>query len=245
MSLDKRLESVKRPETEETVQAFFTSVAKRYDIANSLISFGMHYGWKRKAVKEVDPQPGDKCVDVCTGTNDVAIMIAEKIGPKGHVTGVDWNKDMMEVGDFKINKFNLEDRITNVHGDAEDLPLPDNEFDRATVAVASRHLNIDKHFQEMYRVLKPGGRAVVLDFFEPSNPVFRKLYFWYSYYVLPKIGALITGDKTGVYDYLPDSIKVYYKPDKFSEEMKKAGFKNVKYYPLTGGIVYIHAGDKE
>ena len=96
----------------------------------------------------------------------------------------------------------------------------------------------------MYRVLKPGGRAVVLDFFEPYNPVFRKLYQMYSYSLMPRIGALITRDKTGVYDYLPDSIRVYYKPNKFSEEMTKAGFKNVKYYPLTGGIVYIHAGDK-
>lgn len=244
MSLDERLEQVKRPETEERVQAFFTSVAKRYDLANSLMSFGTHYGWKRKAVREVNPQPGDNCVDVCTGTNDVAIMLAKIVGPKGHVTGVDWNQDMLDVGQFKIDKFGMSKLITNVRGDAEALPLEDNTFERATVTVASRHLNIDKHFQEMYRVLKPGGRAVCLDFFEPPNPVFRKVYEIYSYSVMPRIATMVTRDKTGVYDYLPDSIRVYYKPEKFADEMKAAGFKNVKYYPVQWGICYIFSGDK-
>ena len=244
MSLEERLEQTKRPETEEKVQAFFSSVAKRYDIANSLISLGTHYGWKRRAVAEVDPQPGDRCIDVCTGTNDVAIMLARAIGPKGRVTGIDWNQDMLNAGQFKVEKFGLEDRITNRHGDAEDLPVESNTFNRATVAVASRHLNIDKHFQEMYRVLKPGGRAVCLDFFEPPNPVFRRLYNFYSYAIMPKVAALATKDKTGVYDYLPDSIRVYYKPDEFAKEMKNAGFKNVKHYPISWGICYIFAGDK-
>lgn len=244
MQQPERLKNVKRPETEETVQAFFSSVARRYDIANSVISMGRHYGWKRRAVREVNPRPGDKCVDVCTGTNDVAVMLAKKVGPTGHVTAVDWNKDMQDVGDFKIAKFGLKDRITNIQGDAEALPLPDNEFDRATVAVASRHLRIPKHFAELYRVLKPGGRVVVLDFFEPPNAIFRNLYFFYSYHILPRLGNLITRDRTGVYSYLPDSVKLYYKPEDFAREMEKAGFKNVKYYPLFHGVVYIHAGDK-
>jgi demethylmenaquinone methyltransferase/2-methoxy-6-polyprenyl-1,4-benzoquinol methylase len=244
LSLEERLDQVKRPETEETVKAFFTSVAKRYDIANSAMSFGTHYAWKKKAVAEVNPQPGDKCVDVCTGTGDVSIMLAKKIGPNGHVTGVDWNQDMMDVGQLKIDKFGLSDRITNIQGDAEAMPVEDNSFDRATVCVASRHLNIDKHFQEMYRVLKPGGRAVCMDMFEPPNPIFRKLYEFYSYKIMVKIGAWITRDRTGVYDYLPDSIRVYYKPEAFAGEMKNAGFKNVKYYPICMGIAYIFAGDK-
>jgi len=244
LQLDERLKSAKRPETPETVQAFFSSVARRYDLANSVISLGLHYGWKRRAVREVNPRPGDKCVDVCSGTNDVAIMLAKKIGPAGHVTAVDWNPDMQAVGDHKVAKMGLSERITNIPGDAEALPLPDDAFERATVAVASRHLNIPNHFREMYRVLKPGGRAVVLDFFEPPNRVFRSLYFFYSYRILPWLGRLVTRDKTGVYAYLPDSIKLYYKPEDFAAEMKKAGFKNVTYYPLCHGIVYIHAGDK-
>lgn len=244
MQLDERLKSVKRPETEQTVQAFFSSVARRYDIANTIISFGLHYGWKRRAVKEVGAQVGDECVDICSGTNDVAIMLAKKIGATGHVTAVDWNKEMQAVGEYKIGKLGLADRITNIQGDAEALPLPGDEFDRATVAVASRHLRIPKHFSEIFRVLKPGGRAVVLDFFEPPNPVWRRLYFFYSYHILPRIGNLVTRDKTGVYSYLPDSVKLYYKPSDFADEMKKAGFKNIKFYPLCGGIVYIHSGDK-
>lgn len=243
--LDEKLKDVKRPESPEKVQAFFTSVAKRYDLANTLMSFGFHYGWKRKAVEEADVKEGMNVLDICAGTNDVAIMLAEKVGPTGHVTAVDWNREMQEVGQFKVDRFGLSDRITNVIGDAEDLPLEDNTFDRATVAVASRHLNIDKHFQEMYRVLKPGGRGVCLDFFQPPNPVFRRLYDVYSYTLMPRIATWVTRDKTGVYDYLPDSIRVYYRPQDFSQEMKNAGFKNVKYYPLCKGIVYIHAGDKE
>ena len=243
--LDERLKDVKRPESPEKVQAFFTSVAKRYDLANSLMSFGLHYGWKRKAVVEANVKEGMKVVDICAGTADVSIMMAKKVGPTGHVTAVDWNKEMLEVGQVKIDKFGLTDRITTVVGDAEALPLEDNQFDRATVAVASRHLNIDKHFQEMYRVLKPGGRGVCLDFFQPPNRAFRKLYDTYSYTMMPRIATWVTRDRTGVYDYLPDSIRVYYSPEDFSREMVNAGFKNVRYYPLCKGIVYIHVGDKE
>jgi demethylmenaquinone methyltransferase / 2-methoxy-6-polyprenyl-1,4-benzoquinol methylase len=241
---NERLKNVKRPESEERVQAFFTSVAKRYDLANTLMSFGLHYRWKKRAVKEVDPQPGDKCIDICSGTNDVAIMLVKKMGGNGTVTAVDWNRDMQAVGDMKLAKAGLADRIKNIHGDAEALPVPDNEFDRATVAVASRHLRIPKHLSEMHRVLKPGGRAVVLDFFQPSHRIFERLYTLYSYTLMPRIGVAITKDETGVYDYLADSPRVYYAPSKFAEEMEQAGFKNVTYYPRCGGIVYIFAGDK-
>jgi len=143
-----------------------------------------------------------------------------------------------------VEKLGLSHLITNLVGDAEDLPCEDNSFDAATVAVASRHLNIDKHFQEMYRVLKPGGRGVCLDFFQPPNPVFRRLYDIYSYTLMPRIATWVTRDKTGVYDYLPDSIRVYYQPQDFAQEMIKAGFKDVHYYPLCHGIVYIHTGVK-
>lgn len=242
--LDERLQGVKRPETPKKVQDFFTSVAKRYDLANSLMSFGLHYSWKRKAVKEAGVKEGMQVLDICSGTNDVAILEAKIVGEKGHVTALDWNEAMQAAGRFKVDKFGLTDRVTNVIGDAEKLPFEDNTFDRATVAVASRHLNIDKHFQEMYRVLKPGGRGVCVDFFQPPNPLFRRLYNFYSYAIMPKIGTWVTGDKTGVYDYLPDSIRVYYTPEDFSKEMKNAGFKDVKYYPITQGIVYVHAGNK-
>jgi len=242
--LDERLQGVKRPETPEKVQDFFTSVAKRYDLANSLMSFGMHYSWKRKAVKEAGVKAGMQVLDICSGTNDVALIEAKIVGDEGHVTALDWNEAMQAAGQFKVDKFGMTARITNIIGDAEKLPFEDNTFDRATVAVASRHLNIDKHFQEMYRVLKPGGRGVCVDFFQPPNPLFRRLYNFYSYAIMPKIGTWVTGDKTGVYDYLPDSIRVYYTPEDFSKEMKNAGFKDVKYYPLTQGIVYVHAGNK-
>jgi demethylmenaquinone methyltransferase/2-methoxy-6-polyprenyl-1,4-benzoquinol methylase len=239
------LEDTKRPEAPEKVQAFFSSVAKRYDLANSLMSFGLHYSWKRKAVEASDVKPGMKVLDICTGTADVAIMLAKKVGPQGQVVGVDWNQDMLDVGKDKVEKAGLSERITLKLGDAENLPLEDNQFDRATVTVASRHLNIDKHFQEMYRVLKPGGRGLCLDFFQPPNPIFSKMYDLYSYTVMPRIATWVTQDKTGVYDYLPDSIRVYYTPEDFKREIIKAGFKDVIYYPLCHGIVYIHTGVKQ
>lgn len=242
--LDERLDEVKRPEAPEKVQAFFTSVAKRYDLANTLMSFGTHYSWKRKAVKAADVKEGMNMVDICAGTADVALMLAKAAGPNGHVTAVDWNEAMLEVGQHKIDKQRLSDRITTKVGDAEALPLEDNTYDRATVAVASRHLNIDKHFQEMYRVLKPGGRGLCLDMFQPPNRMFRKLYDTYSYTMMPRIATWVTRDKTGVYDYLPDSIRVYYTPEDFATEMKNAGFKDVKFWPLCKGIAYIHTGVK-
>lgn len=243
--IKKRLESIKRPESKQKIQEMFVSVARRYDITNTLISFGFHYSWKRYTVGATKVKRGDKALDVCAGTCDLAIIHAKIAGPEGRVTAVDFTPAMLDVGEYKIKKAGFNGSVECVVSDAHDLPVGDETFDVATIATATRHLNLEKALSEIYRALKPGGRFASLDFFQPPNPVFRRLYDFYSYYILPRVGRLMTGDKTGVYEYLPDSIRVFYTPEQFKEVMEKVGFKNVTYKPLTGGIAYVHSGRKE
>lgn len=238
------LERVKRPETKERIQEMFVSVAHRYDLANTLMSFGLHYSWKRFTVGQAGVKKGDRVLDVCAGTCDLAITEAKIVGDGGKVVAVDFTADMLAVGEYKISKAGLAHRVECKLGDAHNLPLNDNDFNAVTIATATRHLDVEKAFKEMYRVLKPGGKVACLDFFQPPNPVFRRLYDFYSYWILPKIGVLATGDKTGVYRYLPDSIRVFHSPDKFKELMEKVGFKNVHYKRLAFGIVCVHVGEK-
>lgn len=242
--IEQRLKSVKRPETKERIQEMFVSVARRYDLANSLMSFGQHYPWKRVAVKETEIKEGGHALDVCAGTCDLAIMEAKIVGSKGKVTAVDFTPDMLAVGEYKINKAGLSGTVECKIGDAHELPLEDNQYDSATIGTAVRHLDVEKAFSEIYRVLKPGGKFATVEFFQPPNRIMRSLYNFYSYYIMPKIGVLATGDKTGVYDYLPDSIRVFYTPEEFQAIMDKVGFKNTYFKRLTFGIACIHVGQK-
>lgn len=239
-----KLSDVKRPESPEKIQAMFSSVAKHYDLANSLMSFGLHYRWKRFAVQQTGLREGDTALDVCSGTHDIAILLAKIVGPRGAVTALDFNADMLEVGKYKVAKEGLTDRITSIVGDAHELPFPDSQFNAVTIAVASRHLHLERAISEFSRVLKPGGRFVCLEFFQPPNPLFRRLYNVYSYSLMPRVGTLVTGDKTGVYHYLPDSIRVFPTPERFRDIIAAAGLTNTRFDRLTGGVVCVHVGEK-
>lgn len=238
------LKQVKRPETEERIQAFFSSVAKRYDLANTLMSFGRHYAWKKVAAKVVEPKEGQTGIDICAGTNDIAILLARKVGPSGKVYALDFNKEMQEVGAFKAKKHGLDKIIENVHGDAEQLPFADSSFDFLAIGTAARHLRPPEALAEWYRVLRPGAKMSCLEFYSPPNRLWQALYNWYSYNVLPKVGALATGDKTGVYNYLPDSIRVWYTEERYKELMEEASFVDCQYVRLSGGIACVHWGSK-
>lgn len=231
-------------EKEQAVQEMFTAIAHRYDLNNSLLSLGLHHSWKRRAVKMSGAATGDIVLDLCTGTGDLAVLLARRVGPQGRVIGLDLNERMLEFGRRKIEKLGFSN-ITLLAGNAESLQFCDRTFQAATVAFGIRNVtDIRTALREIYRVLKPGGRAVCLEFSRPVIGPLRKLYDFYSFTILPRIGRLISHDQTGVYNYLPASIRAFPDQERFKELFLEAGFSPVTYRDLTGGIVAIHVGMK-
>lgn len=232
----------KPEEKQETVQAMFTAIAHKYDLNNSLLSFGLHHAWKRLAVRMTEANPGDTVLDLCTGTGDLAVLLAHRVGRAGQVVGVDLNHRMLAFGRKKIARLGLTN-VTLLSGNAEAIQFCDGTFQAVTVAFGIRNVsNLETALAEMYRVLKPGGRAVCLEFSRPTLPVLREVYNFYSYTLLPKIGSIVSRDTTGVYTYLPDSIRAFPDQERLKALFEKTGFKDVTYRNFTGGIVAIHTG---
>jgi demethylmenaquinone methyltransferase/2-methoxy-6-polyprenyl-1,4-benzoquinol methylase len=223
----------------------FSAIARWYDLNNTVLSFGLHHRWKREAVALMQAKPGDTVLDLCAGTCDLALLLGHAVGANGRVTACDLNAEMLEIGRRKVAKRGAEDRITCVIGNAESLQFNDHEFDGLTVAFGLRNVtDLPKALREMYRVLKPGGRAVCLEFSQPTNAAFRKAYDFYSFTLLPKIGTWIARDRTGVYQYLPDSIRHFPAQERFAAMWRDTGFHGVRYVNRSGGIVAMHIGVK-
>jgi demethylmenaquinone methyltransferase/2-methoxy-6-polyprenyl-1,4-benzoquinol methylase len=234
-------------EKEKAVQGMFSSISHRYDLNNSLLSLGWHHAWKRKAVQMADIQQGMMVLDLCTGTADLAILLAQAVSPHGpphiKVMALDLNEQMLFVGRGKIAESGLSRQVICLRGHAEWLQFKDQTFDVVTVAFGIRNVDhIPKAFAEIYRVLKPGGKMVCLEFTRPPSKLLRRLYDFYSFKVLPFIGTAVSGDKTGVYQYLPASIRGFPDQESLKEIIHAAGFRKVEYLNLTGGIVAIHRG---
>jgi demethylmenaquinone methyltransferase/2-methoxy-6-polyprenyl-1,4-benzoquinol methylase len=230
---------------EHTVQRMFSAIARWYDLNNTVLSLGLHHGWKREAVAFTQAKPGDRVLDLCAGTCDLAILLGDTVGADGRVTACDLNAEMLEIGRRKVHKRGLDDRITCVLGNAESLQFPDQTFDALTVAFGLRNVTqLSMALAEMHRVLKPGGRAVCLEFSQPTNAAFRKAYDFYSFTLLPKIGTWISRDRTGVYQYLPDSIRHFPDQERFAAMWRQTGFRGVRYVNRSGGIVAMHVGVK-
>jgi len=230
---------------ETMVQKMFSSAARRYDLNNTVLSFGRHHYWKRFAIEQSGVKEGDVALDVCTGTADMAILLGKKVGPEGHVMAVDLNPHMLTLGRAKVEKHGLSDRITCILGNAESLQFRNNTFDAVTVGFGIRNVkNLERALSEMVRVTRPGGRVVVLEFTHPVNPWFRKLYDFYSFTFLPVVGTLLSGDKTGIYRYLPESIRKFPPAETLKNIMLNMGLKGVSYTFLSGGIVAVHTGIK-
>jgi demethylmenaquinone methyltransferase/2-methoxy-6-polyprenyl-1,4-benzoquinol methylase len=221
----------------------FARVAPRYDLLNSLLSLGVHYYWREKAARVARLQPGDTALDVCTGTADLAIRLARDVGDGGKVVGADFCEPMLRLGQRKVSKQANGQRVTLVLADAVQLPFAPNSFEAVTVAFGIRNVvDIRQAFAEMWRVLKPGGRAVCLEFSLPRNRIFRELYSFYFYCLVPWMGGLLS--HRDAYSYLPASVRRFPEREVLAQIMREAGFAEVTWQELTFGIVCIHSGVK-
>jgi len=236
----------KLPEDKKAQQVLqhFNTVAQKYDLMNTLLSFGIHHLWKRIAVKTMTSKPGDRVLDVCGGTGDLAILAAQTVGESGRVIIYDINRAMMDAGLHKVNHSTWRKRIRFIQGDAEQLPFPDGRFDAAMVGFGIRNVTrMDQGFKEMCRVLKPGGKVMCLEFSKPTAPVFRWLYDIYSFHVMPLLGELIVGSRKA-YMHLPESIRTFALPDELTAILNRVGFSRVTEHKLTNGIAMIHLAVK-
>jgi len=226
------------------VHQHFDTVARRYDLLNSLLSFGMHHLWKRAAVRMMGLTPGDQVLDVCGGTADLAIRAARIVGPTGKVFVYDINWAMMAAGRPKVVNSALAPRIGYIQGDAEHLSCPDASFDAAMVGFGIRNLTHPAvGFAEMFRVLKPGGTLMCLEFSKPRTAWFRWLYDLYSFYIMPAMGRIMVGSWQA-YTYLPESIRMFSQPEELTATLKNIGFTHLSYRRLTDGIAVIYLGVK-
>ncbi len=235
---------VPRDEKVHWVRRHFNSIAGKYDSMNTLLSLGLHYVWKREAVERMELKAGDWVLDVCGGTADLSILAGREVGAGGRVFLYDINRAMMEAGKPKVAKAALTDRIRFVQGDAERISFPDETFDAACVGFGIRNLTrMEKGLAEMFRVLKPGGKMVCLEFSIPPSAPFKALYDLYSFWIMPVVGQIFTGSRQA-YTYLPESIRLFPLPEQFAHLLIGIGFTDVCYRRLTQGIAAIHFGRK-
>jgi demethylmenaquinone methyltransferase/2-methoxy-6-polyprenyl-1,4-benzoquinol methylase len=238
-------EKVYEAEKAQRVLRHFNSVARHYDFMNSLLSLGIHHFWKRSAVKMMDLKTGDKVIDVCGGTGDLAILAARLIGSSGRVILYDINRSMINAGRHKVANSFLKERISYVQGDAEDISYADQSFNAALVGFGIRNVtHMEKGFREMYRLLKPGGKLMCLEFSKPTSVVFRRLYDFYSFYIMPLVGEIFAGNRQA-YTHLPETIRLFPLPDELADILKQIGFSEVSYRRLSNGIAVIHLALKE
>ncbi|MDI6800302.1 MAG: bifunctional demethylmenaquinone methyltransferase/2-methoxy-6-polyprenyl-1,4-benzoquinol methylase UbiE [Actinomycetota bacterium] len=227
----------------EYVKDIFCKVSKRYDLTNSILSFGLQSGWKEYAVTQLGDLTSGSYLDICTGTGDLAMRIAEK-GFKTKVKAVDFCPDMLAIARSKAAAQNLDRNIDFELADATELPFKDDSFDGASVGFGIRNVdNMEEVFSGMHRVIKPGKRAVCLEFSAPPSPFLSRAYSLYLAVVIPILGGLVGGDFES-YRYLASSIKNFPNQRELKKMMTGAGFKEVDYINLNLGIVAVHVGTK-
>jgi demethylmenaquinone methyltransferase/2-methoxy-6-polyprenyl-1,4-benzoquinol methylase len=223
----------------ETVKRVFNSVAERYDVMNDLMSLGLHRAWKAFAISIARPKPGDRVLDIATGSGDLALALARKVLPGGEVWITDINRRMLERGRDRLLDRGL--ALPAVQCDAERLPFPAAHFDCVTVGFGLRNMTRkEAALAEMARVLKPGGRLVVLEFSKVWKPL-ESAYDWYSFKVLPWLGDKVAGD-AGAYRYLAESIRLHPDQATLAEMLRAAGLADVEVFNLAAGVVAVHRG---
>jgi demethylmenaquinone methyltransferase/2-methoxy-6-polyprenyl-1,4-benzoquinol methylase len=234
-------QSVDEADKARHVRGVFDSVAPKYDLMNDLMSGGLHRAWKAFTVLVADVQEGDAVLDIAGGTGDLAMAFAKKVGKSGQVVHTDINEAMLRTGRDRLLDAGVS--LPTVVCDAEQLPFPDNHFAVVSVAFGLRNMtHKDAALAEMRRVLRPGGKLLVLEFSKVAPPL-QKVYDWYSFKVLPRLGQWVAGDDAS-YRYLAESIRMHPDQRTLKTMMHKGGFGHVDYHNLTGGLVALHVGIK-
>ncbi len=226
------------------VAEVFHSVAAKYDLMNDLMSMGIHRLWKRYTIEMSGARRGQRVLDIAGGTGDLTAKFSKLVGPEGKVVLADINDSMLKVGRSRLADRGIIGNITYAQANAECLPFPDNHFDIITIAFGLRNVtDKDKALASMFRVLKPGGRLLVLEFSKPVAPGLGPIYDQYSFKLLPFMGKLVTNDSES-YKYLAESIRMHPDQETLKGMMEGAGFEQVDFHNLTGGIVALHRGFK-
>ncbi len=225
------------------VAEMFNNIAGRYDFLNHFLSMGIDKGWRKKAIAEVAQIKPQAILDVATGTGDMAIAAAKTIKPK-KITGVDISEGMLEVGRKKIAELNLQQTISLNTGDSEAMPFATGEFDAVMCAYGVRNFeHLEAGLSEMCRVLRAGGKVVILEFSHPTRPGIKQLYQFYFRYILPTLGKLVS-KHSKAYTYLPESVMAFPEGNRFCEILQQCGFKNAKARALTFGVTTLYTAEK-
>lgn len=226
------------------VAEVFHSVASRYDLMNDLMSLGLHRFWKQYTIRAANVRPGQMVLDVAAGTGDLTKAFVSQVGAHGKVIMTDINDSMLQLGRDRLADHGVFQNVEFVQADAEKLPFADNCFDCATIGFGLR--NVTRQMDALYsfyKVLKPGGKLLILEFSQPTIPLFNKIYDFYSFNIIPKIGGWVANDRTS-YQYLVESIRRHPNQEALKKMLQESGFEDVEYTNLNGGIVAIHKGYK-
>ncbi len=223
------------------VGELFATVARRYDLINDIQSFGLHRVWKRRLLRLAEARPGERGLDLCCGTGDLALALAAR---GVQTVGLDFSEPMLEVAKTKAEGRRQKAEVKFVHGDAQRIPFPEKSFDLLTIGYGLRNLaDLDAGLRDMFRVTKLGGRLLALEFGKPDNAVWRGIYFGYLKLFLPIFGRLFCGN-AAAYAYILESLKHYPAQQEVAERMRAAGWQNVRVFNVMGGIMSIHRAEK-
>lgn len=244
MSVSKTNNATKKAKSkEEFVHGVFESIAPKYDLMNNIISFNRHKAWRKFAMKKMNVQPGDTAIDLCCGTCDWTISLAQA-SQTGHMVGLDFSQNMLDHGAEKIKQLHLAQQIELVQGNAMSLPFDDNSFDFATIGFALRNVpDLEQVIREMHRVVKPGGLVVSLELSKPTWQPFKSIYYVYFRHIMPFLGKLIV-KKYEQYKWLPESLINFPDHKQLAAIFSKNGLEHVQAYPLFGGVAALHVGNK-
>lgn len=228
------------PDFAGQVNRMFDRVASRYDALNSVMTGGLHHRWRERAAAQTGLGPGETALDVCCGTGDMTLELSKLIAPAGHVVGCDFSEPMLDLAREKAAERGA-DGVRFEWADALQLPYDGERFDAVTVGFGVRNLaDLDRGLREMARVLKPGGRLVILEITQPTRPPLSVFFSLWFDRIVPLLGALSSNPEA--YSYLPESVRSFPKPHGLAEKMDDAGFKGIRYTVLAGGIIAIHSG---